>query len=228
MNSAGRVIFGDDRGNCQVRGGGVGFAGVQRGTIMTQDDGGYEMKPLEKPPGAPADESANRQTGEPAGAGGASSAEAADAGGTPKPGEPGWVPPEPVVEKADDAEEEGADQDVEKNKGMAVLGYVFFLVPLVAAPNSNFARYHANQGLLLFILLMLVCVAVALLQGALWLTGWALASIQVLRAFFSCAFWVLQPALLLAWLALMVTGIINAANGLKKPLPVVGQWTLIK
>jgi uncharacterized membrane protein len=169
---------------------------------MTQDDGGYEIKPVEKPAVPP--------------------------GGAPKPGEPGWVPPVPIVEKADAVEGEAADPDVEQNKGIAVLAYILFLVPLVAAPNSKYARYHANQGLLLFILLIVVCVAVAFLQGALFLARWGLESIPVLKAFFTCGIWILQPALLMGWLALVIAGIINAANGLKKPIPVVGHWTLIK
>jgi uncharacterized membrane protein len=177
---------------------------------MTQDDGGYEMKPQEQAAGGFAPTPAGGRT-------------------SPKPGEPGWVPPVPVVERADAAEESPAeDPDVEKNKGMAVLAYICFIVPLVAAPKSKYARYHANQGLLLFVLLIAVCVVIALLQGGKFLAGKALAAIPVLDWFFSCGLTVLQPALLVGWLALMIVGIINAANGLRKPLPVVGHWELIK
>src|ERR1035437_3247453 len=73
----------------------------------------------------------------------------------PKPGEPGWVEPKVVVEKADEPVEGEPSpfdaDDVEKNKAMAILGYIFFVIPLAAAPKSKFARFHANQGLLLFI-----------------------------------------------------------------------------
>src|SRR3954470_1008619 len=43
--------------------------------------------------------------------------------------------------------------DIEQNKVYAILAYLgpLFLVPLLAAPNSKFARYHANQGLVLFL-----------------------------------------------------------------------------
>jgi uncharacterized membrane protein len=177
---------------------------------MTQDDGGYDVKPAE-PSASPPPPPAN---GPSAG---------------PKPGEPGWVPPVPVIEKAEAAAEEPpADPDVETHKGMAVLAYILFLIPLVAAPSSKYARYHANQGLLLFILFMCVCVVVALLQGGKFLAAYFLYSIPVLDWFFACGLTLLQPALLVGWLALMIMGIINAANGLKKPLPVLGHWTLIK
>lgn len=40
-------------------------------------------------------------------------------------------------------------QDINNNKGLSVLAYIgfLFLVPLLACPNSKFARYHTNQGL---------------------------------------------------------------------------------
>ena len=45
-------------------------------------------------------------------------------------------------------------QDINDNKGMSVLAYIgiLFLIPLLACPNSRFARYHTNQGLVLFLL----------------------------------------------------------------------------
>jgi uncharacterized membrane protein len=182
---------------------------------MAQEDGGYEIKPDKNPAVPPGAEPG------PTGASGPT-------GGAPKPGEPGWVPPVPIIEEAEVAEEDLVDPDVEQNKGVAVLAYILFLIPLVAAPNSKFARYHANQGLLSFILLIVVCMAVAILQGGKMLAVWGLHRIPVLDLFFACGLSVLQPALLMGWLALMIVGIINAANGLKKPLPVVGHWTLIK
>lgn len=44
-------------------------------------------------------------------------------------------------------------KDVEENKGVAALGYVFILcfVPLLMAKDSKFAQFHAKQGLVLFI-----------------------------------------------------------------------------
>lgn len=44
------------------------------------------------------------------------------------------------------------DQDVEANKTMAALSYVWILclVPLLGKKNSKFAQFHAKQGLVLF------------------------------------------------------------------------------
>ncbi len=43
--------------------------------------------------------------------------------------------------------------DIANNKVMAVLAYLgwLLLITILAAPNSKFARFHANQGIILFI-----------------------------------------------------------------------------
>jgi uncharacterized membrane protein len=148
----------------------------------------------------------------------------------PKTVEPGWVPPTPVIEKADPAEAVApeCDPDIEQHRGLAVLAYICFLVPPILAPNSRFARFHANQGLLLFITLVVVVTLVVVLHLGAWLVGILFTNIALLDYFFSAGFHLLQVALLAGWVALMIYGIIQAANGLSKPLPAIGHWTLIK
>jgi uncharacterized membrane protein len=97
--------------------------------------------------------------------------------------------------------------DIEKNKGMAILGYILFLIPLLAAKESKFAMYHANQGLLVF----LFCIAVNIVGLIIPFIGW----------------FVILPLGLITVLVLVVLGIINAANGAFKPLPVIGKIQLI-
>ena len=109
--------------------------------------------------------------------------------------------------------------DVEKNKIFAVLAYlgILFLVPLLAAKDSPFARYHANQGLVLFIVEIIAWPAAIFLSIG-------IAFIPFIH-FISCLVW---PAVGIGILILMVLGIINAAQGVCKPLPVIGQFKLIK
>ncbi|MCL1873201.1 MAG: zinc-ribbon domain-containing protein [Clostridiales bacterium] len=99
---------------------------------------------------------------------------------------------------------------------MAVLAYFIFFIPLLAAPEDKFARYHANQGL--------ICVLAAIALG-------------IVRAIFFVIFWgalwrVFSLIFNLAWLgwaALWIMGIINAAQAKTKPVPVIGElFTLIK
>ena len=105
--------------------------------------------------------------------------------------------------------------DVEENRVMGILAYLSWLVliPLLAAPKSPFARYHANQGLVLAIVSTVVCV----LLGALtWIpvlgiiVGIVLSLVGVL------------------FLVLAIIGIVNAANGKAKELPIIGKIRLIQ
>lgn len=105
--------------------------------------------------------------------------------------------PNKVVQKAD-------AKDVEDNKVYAILAYlgILVLVPILAAKDSRFAQYHANQGLVLF-LTSIICGFV------IWIpvVGWALG---------------------IGILVLWVMGIVNAAQGEMKPLPIIGGIELIK
>jgi len=96
------------------------------------------------------------------------------------------------------------NNDVESNKVMAVLAYIgiLFLVPLIAAKDSPFAKYHTNQGLLNFLLSIAISIVSAIVPF-LGILG-------------------------IATLAFAIIGIINAVKGEMKPLPLIGQFTLLK
>ena len=182
---------------------------------MTEHDAGYDLKPQDPPASAvPAPAPAS----------------APSAAAPPKPGEPGWVPPVPIVEKADDlpADEPTADPDVEQHKGMAILAYICFLIPLLAAPKSKFARFHANQGLLTFIIWCVAIVANIALHVFDDLVLPHFAGVGLLHAFFSCGIFLVDAGLLVCALAATLYGIIQASNGAKKELPLFGTITLIK
>ena len=44
-------------------------------------------------------------------------------------------------------------RDIEQNKLMAILAYlgILVIIPILAAKESKFARFHSNQGLILLI-----------------------------------------------------------------------------
>ena len=42
-------------------------------------------------------------------------------------------------------------QEAEEGKIMAIFAYIIFLIPLFAASDNQFARYHTNQGVVLFL-----------------------------------------------------------------------------
>jgi uncharacterized membrane protein len=94
-----------------------------------------------------------------------------------------------------------------------VLAYIgpLFLVPLLAAPHSPFARYHTNQGVVFFIS------AIILHFGA----------VALMLMTFGLGFFLVP----LSWVAILVwfiLGIVNAASGQYKPLPLIGHFELMK
>ena len=97
-------------------------------------------------------------------------------------------------------------QDIEKNKVMAVLAYILFFIPLLAAKDSKFARFHTNQGLVLFL-------------------GGIIASVVAVIPVIG---WIIAPIAGLVITVLAVIGIINALNGRAKELPVIGKFKILK
>ena len=96
--------------------------------------------------------------------------------------------------------------DIEKNKVMGLLAYILFFIPLLAAKDSPFARYHANQGLVLFLAAILSSVILI---------------IPILG-------WIIAPILSIVITVLAVIGIINALNGKAKELPMIGKFKILK
>lgn len=96
----------------------------------------------------------------------------------------------------------------QNEKLLAALAYVgiLWLVPLLAAKNSKFAMFHANQGLILFLVDVVITVLVWFVPFA-WLFGWIL--------------WLLV-------LILAIVGIVNAVQGQTKRLPVIGGFDILK
>lgn len=110
--------------------------------------------------------------------------------------------------------------DVSTNKGYAILSYfsLLVLVPIFAAKNSKFARFHANQGLVLLIAEALYGIATAVIVAIFTLINWLVASI----------FSTILGLGSILFLVLAILGIVSAAQGECKPLPVLGKITILK
>ncbi len=84
--------------------------------------------------------------------------------------------------------------DVEKNKTMAVLAYFIFFLPLITdAKDSPFAKFHANQSLVLLGLWFILSIIPFL--------GWIL---------------------LIVPFVFFIMGMMNASKGEMKELPLIG------
>ena len=111
-------------------------------------------------------------------------------------------------------------KDVEQNKIMGILAYLSWLVliPIFAAPKSKFARFHANQGLVLAITEIAWWIVSGIVNAILYSINWRLGSIA--GTLFGLAN--------LIFLVVALLGIINAANGRAKELPVIGKFKILK
>jgi len=108
-------------------------------------------------------------------------------------------------------------KDAEDNKIMAILAYlnILVLVPIFAAKESPFARFHANQGLVLLIASIALYFVFFIL---------AMVLIFIIPALVSMIYWILY----LGIGVFVVLGIINAVKGEAKELPLIGKIKILK
>ena len=121
----------------------------------------------------------------------------------------------------DNLNQQGAydSADIEQNKVVAVLAYLgpLVLVPILAAKESKFAKFHANQGLTLFICSFVYWIALIFISFILY-------SISDYLGFFVHILRLLN----VLFVVLAILGIVNAVNGQAKELPVIGKIQLLK
>lgn len=98
-------------------------------------------------------------------------------------------------------------EDIEKNKVMAGLAYIIFFLPLLACPDSQFAKYHANQGLILLIVSF---------AGS------------IILSFIPIIGWLLLPIFTVVVLVFAVIGLVNGLGGKAKELPIIGKYKILK
>lgn len=146
--------------------------------------------------------------------------------------QPSYAPPAapgaPMTDEARDAARQ-EEIDAQENKTMGVLSYILFFIPLLtgAHKTSPFVKFHVNQGTVLW----LVGIAYSIVSGILS------AIIKVEATYFgvrsgvyytpgwlSTILWLISlPIFIFA-----IMGIINAVQGKKKELPVIGKFQLFK
>jgi uncharacterized membrane protein len=95
-------------------------------------------------------------------------------------------------------------KDFEENRLLAAVGYlgILCLVPLLAKKDSAFCQFHGRQGLVIFIV---------------WLILWACNIIP----FLGQLIWILGS---LVVLILVILGIVHALNGEEWEVPVLGKY----
>lgn len=101
------------------------------------------------------------------------------------------------------------EADVKANQLISFLCYFgpLFLIPYLLKPESDFVKFHSNQGLLLLI----ASIAFEVVGGVMPFVGWV---IGLLGGLFV--------------LACFLKGLINVYHGVKAELPVIGGFKLLK
>lgn len=108
--------------------------------------------------------------------------------------------------------------DVQQNKAICILCYfgILFLIPYFVKKDSQYVRFHCNQGLVLLIANVAINLGFGILKT---LVKGSLLAIPV-----GLVSWVVGLALF----ALMIIGIIFAVTGKMRELPLIGGIHILK
>lgn len=129
---------------------------------------------------------------------------------------------EKIRKKWNSAEDHTAEydkKDIAENKYFSLLGYfgLLVLLPLIFASHSRFAKFHANQALVLLIVRLTYVV----------FTGCIVAMIALSSTGFAIFVGLIFALCYLVLFVLWVQGIANAADGKARELPFIGTWELL-
>ncbi len=99
-------------------------------------------------------------------------------------------------------------------KAFGILAYLGWLVLVpIFAGKTEFSRFHANQGLVLAIAEIVVTI-VAVIMMFIPIVGWIIGILLYLVDLVALVF--------------AIMGIVNAAQGQMKPLPIIGNIKILK
>jgi uncharacterized membrane protein len=106
------------------------------------------------------------------------------------------------------------DAEIQDGKVMAILAYIIFLIPLFAARDKKFAMFHTEQVLVLIIVWVVIWIAFTILSII----------VNKISTTLGCGLSIISILIWVAYLVLWIMGIINAATGKVKELPIIGSY----
>lgn len=122
------------------------------------------------------------------------------------------------------------DIQPQNGKAMAILAYfgILVLIPWLAAKEDRYAQYHAKQGALLCLLSICYSIVTAIINSIMSaiFKPTLVYYIPVPHPVASAVATVLSIASLF-FFVLAIIGIVNAAQGKSKPLPIIGGFTFL-
>lgn len=92
-------------------------------------------------------------------------------------------------------------EDAANGKTMAIIAYLVFFVPLLMddMKRNNFVMYHTEQSIVLLIFNIIAAIVATVTCG-------------------------IGFILYIPWIVFLIMGIMNAANGVCKPIPMIGSF----
>ena len=108
--------------------------------------------------------------------------------------------------------------DIAVNKTWGGLAYILFFLPFIGCPQSRYGRYHANQGLILLILWVILAIVGNIIS-------WIFIGISWRFMFIPSIIWVI------IWIinvVFFIIGLMNGLTGKAKELPLIGKFRIIK
>lgn len=110
--------------------------------------------------------------------------------------------------------------DIEDNKGISCFAYFgfMFIMPLWAASDSPYAQFHANQGIILAMNELFMCIMIFVSH---MLVPCAPEIFRVLRT-------ILCFVLFIGMLFYVTYGVANTMRGKAKELPIIGKVKFIR
>lgn len=106
------------------------------------------------------------------------------------------------------------EAEIQDGKTMAILAYIIWLIPLLAARDKKFAMYHTEQAIMLWIAFIVIYIAIWILT---FIVGQISSSLACIISILGIIPW-------LAFLVLWIMGLINASGGKLKELPIIGPY----
>jgi uncharacterized membrane protein len=105
------------------------------------------------------------------------------------------------------------EKDIQDGKMMAILAYIIFLIPLLTSRENKYAMFHTEQAIILLITWVVIYIGFTILTII-------LNQISAL----ACGIGIINLIVWIGFVVLWIIGIINAAGGKLKELPVIGQY----
>lgn len=113
--------------------------------------------------------------------------------------------------------------DIANTKVVCAISYIgiLFFIPLLAYPNSRFAKFHANQALVVFLFSIAIRIVFGVGTGIWWAIPFLPDFVENFGGWvFDLAEWALP-------FAAGVYGFVNALNGKAKEIPIIGKINLV-